>query len=65
MELGEAFRAVAALEQKCLALGDPAEVLESLMAEREPLYREIADLTVETDGRKVHAVAKDVLDRLE
>lgn len=44
--------------------GDPRAVLESLMATREPLYREIADLTVETDGRKVHAVANEILDRL-
>jgi hypothetical protein len=29
------------------------------MATREPLYREIADLTVDTDGRKVRAVAND------
>lgn len=43
---------------------DPRAVLESLMATREPLYREIADLTVETDGRKVHAVANEILDRL-
>jgi len=35
-----------------------------LMATREPLYREIADLTVETDGRKVRAVANEILERL-
>ena len=43
---------------------DPRAVLESLMAVREPLYREIADLTVETDGRKVRAVANEIIDRL-
>jgi shikimate kinase len=43
---------------------DPRAVLEALMAAREPLYREIADLTVETDGRKVRAVANEILDRL-
>jgi shikimate kinase len=43
---------------------DPRVVLESLMAIREPLYREVADLTVETDGRKVRAVANEILDRL-
>lgn len=43
---------------------DPRAVLEALMATREPLYREIADLTVETDGRKVRAVANEILDRL-
>ena len=43
---------------------DPRAVLEALMATREPLYREIADLTVETDGRKVRAVANEILERL-
>ena len=28
------------------------------------LYREIADLIVETDGRKVKAVANEILERL-
>ena len=43
---------------------DPRAVLEALMAAREPLYREIADLTVDTDGRKVRAVANEILDKL-
>ena len=51
-------------DRPLLENGDPRAVLESLMATREPLYREIADLTVETDGRKVHAVANEILDRL-
>jgi shikimate kinase len=51
-------------DRPLLENGDPRAVLESLMAVREPLYREIADLTVETDGRKVRAVANEILDRL-
>jgi len=43
---------------------DPHAVLEALMAAREPMYREIADLTIETDGRKVRAVANEILERL-
>ena len=43
---------------------DPRAVLETLMATREPLYREIADLTVDTDGRKVRAVANEIVERL-
>jgi len=43
---------------------DPRAVLEALMATREPLYREIADLTIETDSRKVRAVANEILERL-
>lgn len=38
--------------------------LEELMAAREPLYREIADLTVDTDGRTVRAVVAEILQRL-
>jgi shikimate kinase len=34
------------------------------MTEREPLYLEIADLTVDTDGRKVNAVASEILDTI-
>ena len=44
--------------------GDRRNVLEALMAEREPQYREIADLVVETDGRKVKAVADEILEKL-
>ena len=44
--------------------GDPRQTLEDLMAVRDPMYREIADLIVETDGRKVKAVANEILDRL-
>jgi shikimate kinase len=51
-------------ERPLLADDDPRAVLELLMASREPLYREIADLTVDTDGRKVRAVANEILDRL-
>ena len=43
---------------------DPRQVLEDLMAIRDPLYREVADLVVETDGRKVKAVANEILERL-
>src|SRR5690606_27503959 len=40
------------------------QVLSELMVVREPLYREIADLVVETDGRRVHAVAREIKDAL-
>jgi len=43
---------------------DPRAVLETLMATRDPMYREIADLTIETDSRKVRAVANEILERL-
>ena len=40
---------------------DPAAKLEQLMREREPLYNEIADVTVPTDGRRVRSVAEDIM----
>ncbi len=47
-----------------LADGEPRKILERLMAVRDPQYREIAALVVETDGRKVHAVARELRERL-
>ena len=43
---------------------DPGQVLEALMEKRDPLYREIADLVVETDGRRVREVANEIRDTL-
>ncbi len=51
-------------ERPMLAKGDSRKILEDLMEFRDPLYREIADLTVETDGRKVKAVASEILERV-
>ena len=44
--------------------GRRKEVLESLMRIREPLYRELADLVVSTDGRNVGSVAKEIREKL-
>lgn len=43
-----------------LAGGNPREVLLRLMAIRDPQYREIAHLVVDTDGRKVPAVVDEI-----
>jgi shikimate kinase len=51
-------------ERPMLANGDRAEVLENLMSARDPLYREIADLVVDTDGRRVQAVARQIHEAL-
>ncbi len=51
-------------ERPLLENGDRRRILEDLMAARDELYREVADLIVETDGRKVKAVANEILDRL-
>lgn len=42
--------------------GDRRRILEELLETRDPLYREIADLVVETDGRKVKSVADEIID---
>ncbi|MBT8421879.1 MAG: shikimate kinase AroK, partial [Gammaproteobacteria bacterium] len=47
-----------------LHVDDPGEVLEELMQQRNPLYREIADIVVETDGRRVPGVAREVRERV-
>jgi shikimate kinase len=51
-------------ERPLLENGDRRKILEELMADRDELYREVADLIVETDGRKVKAVADEILERL-
>ena len=51
-------------ERPMLSGGDREEVLSKLMEIREPMYREIADLVVETDGRRVQVVAKEIVDAL-
>ena len=47
-----------------LANGDREQVLQELMEIRDPLYREIADVVVDTDGRRVQKVAKEIFDEL-
>ena len=51
-------------ERPLLENGDRREILETLLSARDPLYREIADLVVETDGRKVHSVANEIIEKV-
>jgi shikimate kinase len=51
-------------ERPLLENDDPRATLEELLAVRDPLYREIADLVVETDGRKVNAVANEIIENV-
>jgi shikimate kinase len=48
-----------------LAEVDPTAKLTELMGIRGPLYIEVADLIVPTDGRRVGAVATDILARIK
>lgn len=43
---------------------DPQKVLADLMAVRDPLYREIADVIIETDQRPPRLVVQEILDRI-
>jgi shikimate kinase len=44
---------------------DRREVLSTLFAIRDPLYREIADLVLQTDGRSAKALVHDIEDYLD
>jgi shikimate kinase len=48
-----------------LATADPRAKLEALYAERDPLYRQIADLVVETGTQSAQVLARHVLTQLE
>ncbi len=44
-----------------LQTDDPREKLRQIVAERDPLYRETADLIVETENRTVHQVVSYII----
>jgi shikimate kinase len=48
-----------------LAGGDPAEKFRTLMAQRVPLYREVATIRINTNRRNPGAVARQIVHRLE
>ena len=52
-------------ERPMLKGGEPRDILEQLMVVRDPQYREIADVIVETDGRRVAAVTREIRRRLD
>ncbi len=47
-----------------LRAADPRARIEQLLAEREPLYREIADITVDTDRRGIRSTVNFILKHL-
>jgi shikimate kinase len=44
---------------------DPKQKLKVLMAEREPIYRQVADMVVSTERRGTSSVVKEIRRRLE
>lgn len=48
-----------------LQTDNPKEKLRELMAQRDPLYRQVADFVLYTDERSVHSVVKEIMLRLD
>jgi shikimate kinase len=48
-----------------LAGADPLTRLRELHEQRDPLYREVADIVLETGSQSVQALSRQLLDRLE
>ncbi|NKC15758.1 MAG: shikimate kinase AroK [Gammaproteobacteria bacterium] len=44
---------------------DPRQRLSELLEERDPLYRQVADLVMETDQRSTRLVVKDLIRQIE
>ena len=51
-------------ERPLLESSDPRTTLQELLDTRDPMYREIADIVVETDGRKVKSVANEIIEQI-
>lgn len=48
-----------------LQVDEPKEVLESLATERNPLYEEIADITIQADEQSAKTIANQIIKMLE
>ena len=48
-----------------LQTSNPRQKLEQLMSFRDPLYREVADWTIETDGCRVREVVQNIIRHIE
>jgi shikimate kinase len=61
----QVFRVKHARNRPLLNNVDPGAKLEQLMRERAPIYEQLADVTISTDGRRVRTVAEDILRALD
>ena len=48
-----------------LATADPRKKLEELYAARDPLYREVANIVIDTGNQSVQTLARDLLARMD
>jgi shikimate kinase len=62
--LTEAVRRVGLARDRPLLIANPRAPLLRLLEERRPLYEEVADVTVSTDGRSPDDIADEVLTRV-
>jgi shikimate kinase len=62
--LAEAVRRVGLARDRPLLIANPRAQLLRLLEERRPLYEEVADVTVSTDGRSPDDIADEVLTRV-
>ena len=51
-------------ERPLLESGDRRGILEDLLLQRDPLYREVADLVIETGAGSRHAVANEIIESI-
>ncbi|WP_113875262.1 shikimate kinase [Marinomonas aquiplantarum] len=59
------YRTSKSSHRPLLQTGDPKATLKKLFEVRDPLYREVATLVIETDARHPKAVANKVLDAIK
>jgi len=52
-------------ERPLLTNKDPEKILKDLMEVRDPLYREIAECVITTNGRHINSIAKEIFDTLK
>ena len=65
VSLGDAAQRVGMNTARPLLLGNVRGTLSALLAERQPLYEEVATATVDTTGRRVREVVQDVVEVIE
>jgi shikimate kinase len=63
--LSDAVKRVGLGTARPLLLGNVRARVKALLDERQPVYREVAAITVETDGRSPEEVADEVRRRVE
>ena len=63
--LSDAVKRVGLGSARPLLLGNVRARVKALLDERLPVYREVATITVETDGRKAEDVAGEVREQVE